>query len=35
MYRMKYDDVIKNKYVFDTLLANRKDADAKPVNYLP
>jgi hypothetical protein len=30
MYRMKYDEIIKNKYVYDTLLANKKDANAIP-----
>jgi hypothetical protein len=32
---MKYDDIIKNKYVYDTLLTNKKDAEAKPINYMP
>lgn len=32
---MKYDDVIKNKYVYDTLLASKEDANAKPRNHFP
>lgn len=32
---MKYDDVISHKYVYQTLLANKEDAEAKPKVYVP
>ncbi|CDW90576.1 UNKNOWN [Stylonychia lemnae] len=35
MYKMKYDDVIRHKYVYQQLLTNKEDADAKPPNYVP
>lgn len=35
LYKMKYDQLIKNKYVFDTLMQNKKDALSNPKNYFP
>ena len=35
MYKMKYDDVIRHKYVYETLLSNKEDAIAKPKNHIP
>lgn len=35
MYKMKYDDVIRHKYVYQQLLSNQDDANAKPKNYVP
>jgi len=32
---MKYDDVIRHKYVYQQLLSNKDDAEAKPPNYVP
>ena len=35
MYKSKYDDVIRNKFVYQTLLTNKRDAEAKPPTYVP
>jgi len=35
LYKMKYDDVIRHKYVQQSLLANTEDSKAKPKNYVP
>ena len=32
---MKYDDVIRHKYVYESLLSNYEDAKAKPKNNIP
>jgi hypothetical protein len=32
---MKYDDVIRHKYVYENLLSNYQDANAKPKNNIP
>ena len=32
---MKYDDVLRHRYVYDNLLANYEDANAKPKNNIP
>eukprot|EP00347_Sterkiella_histriomuscorum_P012028 403370167 len=35
MYKMKYDEAIRHKYVYQQLLSNQEDAKAKPKNYVP
>ena len=32
---MKYDDVIRHKYVYENLLSNYQDANSKPKNHIP
>ena len=35
MYKMKYDEVLRHKFVYDNLLANYEDANTKPKNHIP
>ena len=35
MYKMKYDEAIRHKYVYQQLINNKADADAKPRNHVP